>query len=150
MTRRRLVCARAFVAAMLGASALIALACGVRTLPRPPEDTKPRVATDLAAKHEGDGVHLEWERPSESMDGQRLADLARFLVERRAGGDAFTIIAEVPADTSRRLRPIKHYSYVDKAAPAGPVEYRIVCIAADGQRSSPSASAFIGSEVVTP
>jgi len=143
MTRRRLASRGALIAATLGTSMLLGVACGVRTPPRPPEATQPRVATDLAAKHDGDAVRLEWERPSESMDGQRLADLTGFLVERRAGDGAFTIIADVPADTEHRLRPRKHYDYVDRAPPVGTLEYRIVCYAADGQRSLPSTSAFL-------
>ena len=128
----------------------LAGACGVRTLPRPPEDTRPRPATDLSGKREGAAVRLSWERPNESMDGERLADLVRFLVERRSGGDAFTIVAEVPSDTTHRLRPIKHYAYVDESAPASAVEYRVVCVTADGQRSEASASAFIAGEAAKP
>ena len=117
-------------------------ACGIRTPPRPPEDTMPHAASDLAAKRDGTTVRLEWERPDKSMDGQRLADLTGFLVERRAGTAAFTIIADVPADTLHRLRKVMHYSYVDETAPVGTVEYRVVCYNADGQRGPPSASAF--------
>jgi len=128
---------------MLGGSLLsTAAGCGIRTPPRPPEDTMPHAATDLGAKRDGTTVRLDWERPDKSMDGQRLADLTGFLIERRAGTDAFTIIADVPADTLHRLRKVKHYSYVDEAAPPGAVEYRVVCYASDGQRSPPSASAF--------
>jgi hypothetical protein len=125
-------------------------ACGIRTLPRPPEDTMPRAATDLVAKRDETGVRLEWERPGKSMDGERLADLTGFLVERRGSNGSFTIIADVPADTTHRLRPYKSYSYVDKAAPDGNVEYRIVCYASDGQRSPPSVAAFTSSAEPTP
>jgi hypothetical protein len=149
MTLRSLVSARSPVvarrcAAALVASALLAVACGVRTPPRPPEDTQPRVATDLAAKRDGETVHLDWERPSTSMDGHRLADLTGFLIERRSGDGAFTIIADVPADTAHRLRPRKHYDYSDPTPPPGATEYRIICYASDGQRSAPSTSAFVG------
>ncbi len=118
------------------------LACGIRTPPRPPEDTMPRAVTDVGAKRDGTSVRLEWERPDKSMDGQRLADLTGFLVERRGSDGSFTIIGDVAADTTHRLRPFKNYSYVDKAAPDGNVEYRIVGYTADGQRSPPSRSAF--------
>ena len=146
----RLACARSLVVAALAVGALAVPSCGVRTLPRPPEDTQPRPATDLSSKREGRAVQLSWERPSASMDGERLADLVTFLVERRGDDDAFTIIAEVPADTAHRLRPIKHYSYADEKAPAGALEYRIVCITADGQRSTPSGSAFVAAEAAKP
>jgi hypothetical protein len=125
-------------------------ACGIRTPPRPPEDTMPRVATDVGAKRDGTSVRIEWERPSKSMDGQRLADLTGFLVERRGSDGSFTIIADVPADTTHRLRPYKNYSYVDQSAPDGNVEYRIVGYTADGQRSPPSASAFTDYAEPTP
>jgi hypothetical protein len=118
-------------------------ACGIRTPPRPPEDTMPRAATELSAERDAGTVRLEWKRPDKSMDGERLADLTEFRVERRSGAGAYTVIAEVPADTAHRLRPIERYSHVDTAPPAGSIEYRIVCETADGQRSPPSVSAFV-------
>lgn len=155
MTRRALVSARPRIVASrciatLCATAVLAAACGVRTPPRPPEDTQPRVATDVDAKRDGENVHLQWERPSESVDGHRLADLTGFLVERRTGDGAFTIIANVPADTEHRLRPRKHYDYTDTAPPPAPIEYRVVSYASDGQRSAPSKSAFIEGGATTP
>jgi hypothetical protein len=134
--------ARALRLVLVASLLATTIACGIRTPPRPPEDTMPRVARDLGAKRDGTSVRLEWERPDKSMDGQRLADLNGFLVERRGSDGSFTIIADVPADTTHRLRPFKHYSYVDEAAPDGNVEYRIVGYTADGQRSPPSTSAF--------
>lgn len=133
----------ALAPAAVAAVALAVAACGIRTPPRPPEDTMPRAASELSARRDDAAVRLEWKRPDKSMDGQRLADLTGFLVERRSGDGAYTIIADVPADTAHRLRPIERYSHVDASPPAGSIEYRIVCHTADGQRSPPSVSAFV-------
>ena len=135
---------RALALGLISSASLVGTvaACGIRTPPRPPEDTMPHAATDLSAKRDGTTVKLDWSRPDKSMDGQRLADLTGFLIERRAGTDAFTIIADLPADAQHRIRKIQRYSYVDEAPPPGAIEYRVVCYASDGQRGPPSASAF--------
>ena len=133
----------ALAPAAVAVVALVVTACGIRTPPRPPEDTMPRAATELSAERDANAVRLDWKRPDKSMDGQRLADLTGFLVERRSGDGAYTIIADVPADTMHRLRPIERYSHVDASPPGGGIEYRIVCHTADGQRSPPSVSAFV-------
>lgn len=117
--------------------------CGIRTDPRPPEDTMPRATTDVRAVAEGGKVRVEWRSPSESIDGKRLGDLTAFVVERRVSGEKFTPIAEVPADTTHRLRPIRDYSYVDEE-PAGPgAEYRVVAYTAEGQRGVPGPPAAV-------
>ncbi len=127
-----------------------AIGCGIRTPPRPPEDTMPRVASELTAEREAATITLKWRRPDKSADGQRLADLTGFFVERRSGDGAFTVVADVPADTTHRLRPFQHYSHVDASPPDGALEYRIVCYTADGQRSEPSASAFLSRGDIAP
>lgn len=131
------------VGAALLAAALLALpACGIRTAPRPPEDTMARAPTKLTAVREGSGeaakVQLEWRSPGESVDGKRLIDLARFVIERRTGDAQFSAIGEVLADTGHRLRPIRQYTYTDDNPLDGDAEYRIVPYTADGQRGIPS------------
>lgn len=125
--------------APLAAAALLAFAaCGIRTDPRPPEDTMARAPTELSAEREEQTVVVKWRSPGESVDGSRLIDLSRFVVERRAGEQTFSRIGETAADTTHRLRPIRYYSYVDEAPVDGDAEYRVVAYTADGQRGVPS------------
>lgn len=125
--------------APLVAVALLAFAaCGIRTDPRPPEDTMAQAATELSAVRDGTTVVVKWRSPGESVDGKRLIDLSRFVVERRAGEQTFSAIGETAADTTHRLRPIRHYSYVDEAPVDGDAEYRVVAYTADGQPGVPS------------
>lgn len=121
------------------AAALLALAaCGIRTDPRPPEDTMARAPTKITAAHAGTTVVVEWRSPGESVDGKRLIDLARFVVERRAGAESFAPIGETAADTTHRLRPIRQYTFVDASPVGDDAEYRVVAYTADGQRGEPS------------
>jgi len=125
--------------APLVATALLALAaCGIRTDPRPPEDTMARAPTELSTARERQTVVIKWRSPGESVDGKRLIDLSRFVVERRTREQEFAPIGETAADTTHRLRPIRQYSYVDEAPIDGDAEYRIVPYTADGQRGVPS------------
>ena len=137
--------------APLLAAALLALAaCGIRTDPRPPEDTMARAPTNLTAVRKGTTVVVEWRSPGESVDGKRLIDLARFVVERRAGDDPFATVGETAADTRHRLRPIRQYTYVDEAPLSGDAEYRIVPYTADGQRGVPSEPAHVTTAAAAP
>jgi len=127
------------VRAPLVAAALLALAaCGIRTDPRPPEDTMARAPTNLSAVRDDTKVLVEWRSPGESIDGKRLSDLSRFVVERRESDEPFAGIGETAADTGHRLRPIRQYSFVDESPGADDAEYRIVPYTADGQRGVPS------------
>jgi len=127
------------VRALLLAAAVFALAsCGIRTDPRPPEDTMARAPTKITAVRQGTTVVIEWRSPGESIDGKRLIDLARFVVERRVGEEGFSAIGETAADTTHRLRPIRQYSYVDEAPLGDGASYRVVPYTTDGQRGVPS------------
>ncbi|RMF24035.1 MAG: hypothetical protein D6760_04180 [Deltaproteobacteria bacterium] len=112
-----------------------AVACGVKTAPRPPEDTAarpPRAVRAVAVP--GGRVRLEWKRPEHSVDGRRLDDLARFAVERSTRGGPYERIGTVDVLDPNKLRPRSSYHYVD--TPSTPLEelhYRVRAIAADGQ-----------------
>jgi hypothetical protein len=122
----------------LWCAAAIALlaSCGIRTDPRPPEDTMARAPTEARAVRKAAGVKLEWKSPGQSVDGSRLTDLSAFVVERRVGDDRFAAIGEIPADTEHRLRPVRRYAFIDEEPVEG-AEYRIVAYTADGQRGVP-------------
>jgi hypothetical protein len=141
---------RAVRAPLLAAALLVFVACGIRTDPRPPEDTMARAATSLTAVRKGATVVVEWRSPGESVDGKRLIDLARFVVERRAADEPFATVGETAADTTHRLRPIRQYTYVDQAPLGDDAEYRVVSYTADGQRGVPSETARVTTPAAAP
>lgn len=139
MTRRQPVGKRALALGTL-ATALAAalLSCGVRTNPRPPEDTMPREPGDFSVQIERSEVRLAWDRPSESEDGGKLFDLAGFRIERAAGDEAFVVIADVPVRDRERIRPQKRFKWRDLQPVAGRVSYRVRAYTEDGQTGSVS------------
>lgn len=141
---------RAVRAPLLAAAVLALAACGIRTDPRPPEDTMARAPSKLTAVRAGATVVVEWRSPGESVDGKRLIDLARFVVERRTGDDPFAPVGETAADTTHRLRPIRQYSFVDQSPSGDNAEYRVVPYTADGQRGVPSDPAHVTTAVAAP
>lgn len=132
-------------ASLLAAALLALAACGIRTDPRPPEDTMARAPTQVKAVRSGTTVVVEWRSPGESVDGKRLIDLARFVVERRSGGTSFAPIGETAADTTHRLRPIRQYSFVDESPLGDDAQYRVVAYTADGEPGEASEPAFVTS-----
>lgn len=141
---------RALRAPLLAAAVLTLAACGIRTDPRPPEDTMARAPTKLTAVRAGATVVVEWRSPGESVDGKRLSDLARFVVERRVGNEPFATVGETAADTTHRLRPVRQYTYVDEAPLGDDAEYRVVAFTADGQRGVPSEPARVTTAATAP
>jgi hypothetical protein len=114
-------------------------ACGVRTDPRPPEDTAARAPEDFQARIMEGKVELTWERTTKTVDGRRLYDLERFDVERRSAGGELETLAEIPVTDTDRLRTQQVFEYIDHSPPAGAVEYRVRAVAADGEKGVPSA-----------
>ena len=131
---------RAASALRIAIAALLALsaACGVRTDPRPPEDTAARPPDKFRVKTVEGGVELRWERVTKSMDGGKLYDLASFHVERRTGGAHFETIAKIPVTDTDRIRTQQVFQYLDAAPPAGTLEYRVRAVAADGEHGVPT------------
>jgi hypothetical protein len=123
---------------LLAVLACDASACGVRTEPRPPEDTAARAPADFEARFLTGAVQLRWERSTKTVDGRRLYDLESFVVERRTGDGPFEAIATIPVTDTDRLRAQRTFEIVDRAPPPGPVEYRVRAVTADGEAGVPS------------
>ncbi len=132
------------LAATLGAA--ITPACGVRTSPRPPEDTNIAMGTVKAERTAEGGVKVRWRRPKTSADGTRLRDLTGFVVARRSGAGEFRDIALVPVEDNRRVRPQQTFTFVDTDAPRIDVQYRVRAFDSHDQHGT--ASPII--EVVAP
>jgi hypothetical protein len=143
VTRLRVALRAAAVAVLLAPL----LACGVKGMPRPPEDTAPRPPGDFTAVRSGSIVKLAWSRPTESMDGEKLGDLARFIVERGGPEGGFAEIGRIAVDDNDRIRPQKHFAFVDEAPLPDPTVYRVSAVTSDGQYSAAVATT---SEPATP
>jgi hypothetical protein len=122
---------------LIAAALAVVAACGVRTEPRPPEDTAARAPDGFRVKTVESGVELRWERTTKAMDGERLYDLASFVVERRSDGGAFQTIATIPVTDTDRVRTQRVFRYVDDE-PVPASEYRVRAVTADGERGVPT------------
>jgi len=136
-SRRR----RALIAALLLTACT--LACGVRTDPRPPEETAPRPPHDLEARVVPGGVHLTWERPDRSADGERLWDLIGFVIERRPESGEFAVIHSVPVTDNDRIRPQRDFAFDDADPPTGMLFYRVRGFTSGGQHGYPCAPVLV-------
>jgi hypothetical protein len=113
-------------------------ACGVRTMPRAPEDTAPQAPDKLEATANGQGATITWDRPTKTADGSRLYDLAKFLVERQTGSGDFQTIATIDVTDLDRIRPQQTFKYVDTEVPPGTVHYRVRAVTKDGESGIPA------------
>jgi hypothetical protein len=122
-------------------------ACGVRTAPRPPEDTQARSPGSFVAKRVEEGVRLDWTRPTKSIDDMRITDLAGFLIERESPAiKEFEVIADIPVEDTYRIRPQREFSFLDSNPPAGPLRYRVRAYAEDSQIGRASSLVTIETE----
>jgi hypothetical protein len=126
--------------------AIAVAACGVRSLPRPPEDTAPRAPDTPKVRVTDESVRLRWERPSRAVDGEPLYDLAGFIVERRVGGAEFTEIHQMVVDDNERIRPQQNFTFDDESPPPGRLFYRVRAFTLDGQRGAASPPVLVGED----
>lgn len=125
-TRRGLV--------LLIALAIGVAACGLRTLPRPPEDTAPVIPGIVRQTTEGDAVVLRWKRAATSADGMKLEDLAGFVVEKRSGDEQpWQRVATIDVTDQEKFRRRNDYSWREEDAAAAGASYRVFAVCADGQ-----------------
>ena len=62
---------------------VLAMGCGVKAPPTPPDVLVPEAVDDLRATVKEDTIVLTWSMPKENVDGSKPVDLVRFLVLRR-------------------------------------------------------------------
>lgn len=116
-------------------------ACGLRTPVRPPEATAPVIPGKVEAVREGSLVVVRWKRAEHSADGEKLDDLAAFVVERRRGeADLWQRIATVDVVDQEKIRRRRDFTYRDSEAGDGPVSYRVTAVCEDGQEGPPTAA----------
>lgn len=116
--------------------AAVLSACGLRTAPRPPQDTSPLPPQVAVVGHDRAGVSLSWQRPTRSQDGRQLYDLAGFVVERDSGR-GFVPLTTIQVDDNQLVRPRQTFRYTDLQAPDSALAYRVRAFNADGQYGNP-------------
>ena len=136
MTRRRVL----GLAVALGA----ALACGRKTMPKPPQLVAPKAVRELSLATQKTGILVRWSRPTEYVDGATMTDLGGFVVERNRYNSKFEEIARVPVTDEGRFQKAKRFDYLDtQLLPGATYHYRIVAFTTDHYYSSPSDAAEI-------
>lgn len=117
---------------------LLALGCGRRGDPRPPEEFAPAPVRNLTGRGQVEGVVLSWQTPLQTADGDELLDLATFVIERgdyeKGEHTSFDELAELPAlqDPQTGVRQ-QDYSFTDTTlTPGASYEYRVRALNGDG------------------
>jgi hypothetical protein len=123
--------------------------CGRKTLVRPPDLVVPKTINNLALEIQDKGVTLRWARVQRRAGGDKLDDLAGFLV-LRASQDArgkmseYTPIATITVDDRERFRKRKRFSYTDEQLTVGVLyRYRVAAITLEGYQGKASNTAEI-------
>ncbi|HEY2772509.1 MAG TPA: hypothetical protein VGK20_00525 [Candidatus Binatia bacterium] len=132
------------IARAAAGAALVAcvVGCGLRTPPRPPEDTAPVIPGKVEATRQDGAVVVRWQRAEHSADGQKLDDLAAFVVERKRDSESeWTRIGTVSVIDQEKIRRRKQFEYRDESARDAPVSYRVIAVDADKQEGAPTAPA---------
>lgn len=123
---------------------LALVACGRKADPQPAELVRPRPVTNLAAEIREEGVHLQWTRPDQYVNGKRIDDLGGFLVFRGVSGKPADEIATISVSDRERFQREKKFDYVDrKAEKESTYYYRIVSYTRDRYYSAPSNQAVV-------
>ncbi len=130
--------------ASLAAALTAMVSCGVRTEPRPPEDTVIQTRAVRAERGPDGAIHLRWKRPHRSADGRALSDLAGFTVERSGTDGEYRDLASVMVDDNSKVRPQQSFTYTDEHPPPSQLRYRVRAFDSYGQQGLPSAAARVG------
>jgi hypothetical protein len=136
---------------ILAAAAALGLpACGIRNEPRPPELTMPVRPDGFSVSIEKEEVRLKWNRPKTSVDGERLYDLAGFVIERRTDETEYAVLAEIRVVDRDRVRPQTSFKWRDLDPLEGRSFYRVRAFTEDGQTGSisPGAPVEVTQEIV--
>ena len=124
--------------------ALLAPACGRKTMPKPPQYVAPKTVAELSLTTQSSGILVRWSRPTEYADGTTMEDLGGFVVERNRYNSKFEEIARVPVTDRGRFQKAKRFDYLDtQLLPGATYHYRIVAFTTDNYFSSPSDAAEI-------
>lgn len=124
--------------------ALVAPACGRKTMPRPPQLVAPKPVEEISLATQKGGILVRWSRPTEYVDGSSMEDLGGFIVERNRYNSKFEEIGRVPVTDRGRFQKAKRFDYLDSQLLDGATyHYRVVAYTTDGYYSVPSGAGEI-------
>lgn len=134
---------RTITVALALSVSLVAVACGLRTAPRPAEDTAPVIDGAVQATVKGPAVIVRWARAEHSADGRKLYDLSAFVVERSRDGGSFEPVATIDVVDQEKIRRRSKFEYRDDSPGTGALAYRVRAVCADGQEGPPTPAAGV-------
>jgi hypothetical protein len=140
---------RSLLAAIIAA---LAIGCGVKSAPVPPEQARPIAITTLKANSSPDGIMLTWERPMTYAGGHSMRNLGGFVIMRAEGDTAQMVpLVEIPVTDIERFQVQKVFNYDDIETQIGlHYRYAIISETTDGYRSDPSNAVEITREKPPP
>lgn len=141
---RFLLCFPLLALLCVSISVVFFVGCGRKTTVRPPELVAPKAVNDLTLEMQTKGVVLRWGRTDSSVDGEKLDDLAGFVVLRakqdeQGKTEEFTQVATIPVEDRDRFRKNKKFTYTDEHMTVGSLyRYRVLAFTLDGYYGSAS------------
>jgi hypothetical protein len=141
MSGTRRAAARTLVAAALAA---LALACGRKASPRPPQFVIPRSPEPVQVSAVPEGLKVTWHRPRTYVDGTSLDDLGSFLVLRSCAPEwMVTPVAQLPVTDRERFRKGMTFSLVDHdVGRDAECVYQVIATTTDDYSSPPAEGVF--------
>lgn len=121
-------------------TAAIAIGCGVKSAPVPPDQARPIAITTLKAVSSPDGIMLSWDRPLLYAGGHTMRNLGGFVIMRAEGNTAqMQPLVEIPVTDRERFQVQMVFTYDDLETQTGlHYRYAIISETVDGYRSDPS------------
>ena len=118
----------------------IAIGCGVKSAPVPPEKARPIAITTLKAASSAGGIMLTWDRPLVYAGGNTMRNLGGFVIMRAEGDTAqMQPLVEIPVTDLERFQVQMIFTYDDLETQLGAhYRYAIISETNDGYRSDPS------------
>lgn len=117
----------------------IAIGCGVKSAPLPPEQVLPQRIVDLRAFADPYGIKVSWQRPTTYTSGRTMRDLGSFVLLRAGATGAFAPLIELPVTDRERFAVQHEFSYIDAETALGHrYRYQIISKTTDGYLSEAS------------
>ncbi|HEV2171418.1 MAG TPA: hypothetical protein VGR40_10740 [Candidatus Binatus sp.] len=133
-----------FILAIAAFASAIAVGCGVKSQPIPPEAARPEKIVSLEAANAKEGVRLTWDRPENYAGGEKMNDLGGFTISRNDEGESVKKIGDVQVTDQGRFQVQRTFEFIDGNTVMGHTyHYQVTSNTTDGYVSQPSNEATI-------
>ncbi len=130
----------------LSVALFLVSACGKKGDPRAPESAQVKNIKDLKGEARRAGIVLTWSRPTHYVNGQRLRDLAGFVIFRKEVSSAclecpvpFRERETILVEDQEKFIKKRKFRFVDQEmTPQTTYHYRVLSRLLDGSLSAPS------------